>query len=34
MAFYLMMVIDFHVHIGTRLHWTPWVIQFFRETNP
>lgn len=29
-----MMVIDFHVHVGTRLHWTPWVIQFFRETNP
>ncbi|MBF0497207.1 MAG: amidohydrolase [Deltaproteobacteria bacterium] len=25
---------DFHVHVGTRHQWTPWVIDFFRENNP
>lgn len=29
-----MKVIDFHVHVGTKFHWTPWVMEFFRENNP
>jgi uncharacterized protein len=29
-----MQLIDFHVHVGTRHHWTPWVISFFRQQNP
>jgi len=27
-------VIDFHVHLATVQHWTPWVIAFIRENNP
>jgi hypothetical protein len=27
-------VIDFHLHVGTRGHWTPWVIEFFRKRCP
>jgi len=29
-----MKVIDFHVHIASIQHWTPWVTQFVRENNP
>lgn len=29
-----MKVIDFHVHVGTKEHWNPWVMDFFRQTNP
>jgi predicted TIM-barrel fold metal-dependent hydrolase len=29
-----MELIDFHVHVGTKHHWTPWVISFFQEQNP
>lgn len=29
-----MKVIDFHVHLATVQHWTPWVIAFIRENNP
>ena len=27
-------VIDFHLHAGTKSHWTPWVMDFFRQVNP
>jgi uncharacterized protein len=27
-------IIDFHLHIGTKAHWTPWVIEYFRQNNP
>jgi hypothetical protein len=27
-------VIDFHVHIGRREDWHPWVIEYFRKINP
>lgn len=29
-----MQVIDFHLHVGTKRHWTEWVVDFFREVNP
>lgn len=29
-----MKVINFHVHVGTKEHWNPWVMDFFRQTNP
>jgi predicted TIM-barrel fold metal-dependent hydrolase len=29
-----MKVIDFHLHVGTKEHWTPWVIDYFRQNNP
>jgi hypothetical protein len=29
-----MKVIDFHLHIGTKEHWTPWVIDYFGKNNP
>ena len=29
-----MRVIDFHLHVGTREHWNPWVMEFFRQQNP
>ncbi len=29
-----MPVIDVHVHVATKYHWTPWVIDFFAGTNP
>jgi len=29
-----MKVIDFHVHLSTVQHWTPWVTEFIRENNP
>jgi predicted TIM-barrel fold metal-dependent hydrolase len=29
-----MRVLDFHIHVGTRRHWTAWVIDFFRKNNP
>ncbi len=29
-----MLVIDFHVHIGERKHWHPWVHDLLREVNP
>lgn len=29
-----MKVIDFHLHVGTKSHWTPWVMDFFRQNNP
>ncbi|MFH0822605.1 MAG: amidohydrolase family protein [Pseudomonadota bacterium] len=28
-----MPLIDFHVHVGTRSHWTPWVMSYFERTN-
>ena len=28
------MIIDFHIHIGLREHWHPWVNEHFKETNP
>jgi len=27
-------IIDFHLHIGTREHWNPWVMEFFKGVNP
>jgi len=27
-------VFDFHLHVGTKENWTPWVIDFFRKTCP
>jgi predicted TIM-barrel fold metal-dependent hydrolase len=29
-----MKIIDFHLHVGTQNHWTPWVIDYFRQVNP
>lgn len=29
-----MPVIDMHLHVGTRHHWTPWVISYFEQNNP
>ncbi|MCX5862201.1 MAG: amidohydrolase family protein [Desulfomonile sp.] len=29
-----MAVLDFHLHVGTKHHWNPWVISFFQENNP
>lgn len=29
-----MKVIDFHLHVGTKNHWNPWVIEYFRKVNP
>ena len=29
-----MRILDFHLHVGTRHHWTPWVIDFFEQVNP
>ena len=29
-----MPILDFHLHVGTRHHWTPWVISFFEQNNP
>lgn len=29
-----MTVIDFHVHVGTKTHWTPWVMEFFCANSP
>lgn len=29
-----MKIIDFHLHVGTKSHWTPWIIEYFRENNP
>lgn len=29
-----MEVIDFHVHLASARHWTPWVTAFVRENNP
>ncbi|UCG70409.1 MAG: amidohydrolase [Thermoplasmata archaeon] len=28
------MIIDFHIHIGLREHWHPWVNEHFKGTNP
>ena len=28
------MVIDFHLHVGTKENWTPWVMEFFQQNNP
>ncbi|UCE38096.1 MAG: amidohydrolase [Thermoplasmata archaeon] len=28
------MIVDFHIHIGKREHWHPWVNQHFKKTNP
>jgi uncharacterized protein len=30
----MMKILDFHLHVGTRHNWTPWVIDFFRKNNP
>lgn len=30
----MLMVIDFHQHVGTKENWTPWVIEYFRQNNP
>lgn len=27
-------VFDFHIHVGTKAHWKPWVYEFFLEQNP
>ena len=27
-------VIDFHLHVGTKDNWNPWVMDFFRQVNP
>jgi predicted TIM-barrel fold metal-dependent hydrolase len=29
-----MRILDFHIHVGTQHHWTPWVINFFKKNNP
>jgi uncharacterized protein len=29
-----MRVIDFHLHVGTREHWNPWVMDYFAAQNP
>ncbi len=29
-----MPVIDFHLHVGTRDNWNPWVMDFFAQNNP
>lgn len=29
-----MQIIDFHLHVGTHDNWTPWVMEFFRQTSP
>lgn len=29
-----MLVVDFHVHVGEREHWHPWVHELLREVNP
>ncbi|MGQ9654898.1 MAG: amidohydrolase family protein [Thermodesulfobacteriota bacterium] len=29
-----MKVIDFHLHVGTKDHWNPWLMDFFRTQNP
>jgi predicted TIM-barrel fold metal-dependent hydrolase len=28
------MIIDFHIHIGKKEHWHPWVNEHFKSTNP
>lgn len=28
------MIIDFHIHIGLKEHWRPWVNEHFKKTNP
>ncbi len=28
------MVLDFHLHVGTKAHWTPWIMEYFRQNNP
>jgi predicted TIM-barrel fold metal-dependent hydrolase len=28
------MIIDFHIHIGLKEHWHPWVNEHFKKTNP
>jgi predicted TIM-barrel fold metal-dependent hydrolase len=28
------MIIDFHIHIGKKEHWHPWVNDHFKKTNP
>jgi predicted TIM-barrel fold metal-dependent hydrolase len=28
------MIIDFHIHIGLREHWHPWVNELFKNVNP
>lgn len=28
------MILDFHIHVGTRFHWAPCVIDFFEKNNP
>lgn len=27
-------VIDFHLHVGTKDHWNPWVMEYFAQVNP
>jgi hypothetical protein len=27
-------VFDFHLHVGTRDHWNPWIMEFFARNNP
>lgn len=29
-----MRILDFHIHVGTRFNWTPWVIDYFKQHNP
>jgi len=29
-----MKVIDFHIHVGDPVNWTPWVVEFFKKNNP
>lgn len=29
-----MSLLDFHVHVGTKHQWTPWVMSYFAEANP
>lgn len=29
-----MPLLDFHLHVGTKHHWTPWVMSYFAKTNP
>ncbi len=29
-----MPLLDFHLHVGTKHQWTPWVMAYFAKTNP
>ena len=31
---YIGEIIDFHIHIGKKDHWHPWVLDYLRNCNP